>query len=468
MAGRTSKKLLLAANDAVIKATEAIDKKPTEYGIDGHPGLRLLVQPKQDGGPVKGHAAFVFRYSIQDADGARTFRRSTLGSRLSLTLKAATIKARELSTKLDQGVDPVREAAEQADAERQRKAAKTLRQMFTDRVSKDDRRAAGTLAGYQEAMERDVFTDLGDLPAAEITAEQIARVLEVVEKRSKWQAHKARSALGSTYRWAIKRRVGGVRVNPVAGLGFTHKGKARKRLPTSSELAMIWKALDSGNLTKPMQLILKLAILTGQRLGQVVGARLSELESIETANPLWRIPAERMKVKDRDQILPLSVEAAVLFKQAIALAGDRAKTTGCAFPADIGRVAKKVKRTPRTPHINRESASRAMDRLCDHLRKDFKIANPGKAVPLENLVLHDMRKAVTTHLRETHRTPSDVCDLILHHSKKGVTGSHYDFAILEGPVREAMQRWADHVAVITGQRAAHISVDNVRQIRAPV
>jgi hypothetical protein len=93
-----------------------------------------------------------------------------------------------------------------------------------------------------------------------------------------------------------------------------------------------------------------------------------------------------------------------------------------------------------------------MKRLCESIRDDFTTKNPGQESPLEKLVLHDMKKAVTTHLRETHHTQRDVCDLILHHAKAGVTGSHYDFAILDGPVRKAMQQWADHVSFITEKR----------------
>jgi hypothetical protein len=55
---------------------------------------------------------------------------------------------------------------------------------------------------------------------------------------------------------------------------------------------------------------------------------------------------------------------------------------------------------------------------------------------------------VTTWLREHRHVSSDICDLILHHSRKGVTASHYDFATLEGPVRRALQDWADHVEAV--------------------
>jgi hypothetical protein len=54
---------------------------------------------------------------------------------------------------------------------------------------------------------------------------------------------------------------------------------------------------------------------------------------------------------------------------------------------------------------------------------------------------------------------SDVCDLILHHARKGVTASHYDFSTLEGPVRKALQDWAKEAA----ERAQEIVSKDVLQ-----
>jgi integrase len=439
MAGKAATERTLPNNDAKVRTQSAIDGRATEFSIAGQRGLRLLVQPYRDGGPTNGHGAFVFRYGVIK-NGSRVQRRLALGARDAITLKDATTKADELRRKLASGIDPVEEAETVEAAKAAKRNARTLRQLFEDRCAKDSSRASVTLVGYADVLNRDVFPELGDKPAADITAEQIAAVLEVAEHRSKWQAHRARSALGSTYRWAIKRRVGGIKQNPVHGLGFTFQGKARDRLATDSELSTIWHATNAQvGMTKPMQLIMKLVILTGQRLSQVVGAQLSELKVLDAANPLWRIPGERMKRKARDQVLPLSVEAAEIFRQAIELGGERVAVTGCVFPADLSRTSKLKPKATRTAHINRESASRAMARLCDNLE-------------IEGLVLHDMRKAVTTYLREVHHTPSDVCDLILHHAPRGVTGSHYDFSILEGPVRLAMQQWSNHVVRIVEHR----------------
>jgi integrase len=239
----------------------------------------------------------------------------------------------------------------------------------------------------------------------------------------------------------VKRRK--VRSNPTIGLGFTIQSKPRNRVLNDRELRTLWDAVDNGpGLSDAMRLILKLAILTGQRESEVAGALTSELQ-LHTANPKWRIPSERIKRKNREQIVPLSSQAVTLFTRAVELSnGSR-----YVFPADTLRVRKGNE--ARTPHIHGESVSRAMARLRER-------------VGLDDARVHDLRKTVTTWLRETRLTSSDVCDLILHNARKGVTASHYDFSTLEGPVRKALQDWADHV---TGQNA---TATNVVRIGAAV
>ena len=105
-----------------------------------------------------------------------------------------------------------------------------------------------------------------------------------------------------------------MRINPVAGLGFTYQAKPRNRVLTDNELGKLWRAIDSEDFgaTEPMRILLKLALLTGQRNSEVAGARISEL-TLDSANPMWRIPGERMKRKNREQVVPLSPLAAELF-----------------------------------------------------------------------------------------------------------------------------------------------------------
>ena len=127
----------------------------------------------------------------------------------------------------------------------------------------------------------------------------------------------------------------------------------------------------------------------------------------------------------REQVIPLSEQAAELFQRALELS-DNAEF---AFPANTGSV--KIGKKPRTPHINGQSVSRAMRRLRE--RYD-----------LDDVTLHDMRRCVATWLGNQAVRPG-VIELILNHTKTDVTGRHYMFAKMSDAVRQALQSWADHV-----------------------
>jgi integrase len=409
----------------ITKASQAEYAKPvggkqTEYRVEGVRGLVLLVAKS-------GLATWLFKYSVA-TDQGRKFRTVNIGRRSDVSLADAKAEAGRLFSLVDHGQDPAQQAKGEAKA---RAEALTFRELWDERLRLDDRCAASTLKNYRTALELDVFPTLGDLPACEITGTQIAHVLSVVEERSKLTAHKCRSAIGGTYRWALRRRL--VNFNPTVGLGYTHRSPPRTRILSSEELSKLWQGIDTAKYVSPaMRCVLKLVVLTGQRIGQVTGASVSELEHMGTATPLWRIPAYRMKRKDREQIVPLSAQAAALFRDALALRYD--PKNAYVFPADMARV--RVGKKPRTPHIHRESATKAVARVC-------------ASIGIEDFCGHDNRKAITTWLAEVKRTPSDVLDMILHHASKGVTGTHYNFATLQGPVREALQSWADHVTVVS-------------------
>ena len=431
MAGK-AKRLLPFNDQAVAKVARTKVDRQTEWKIAGAPGLSLVVKPS-------GVATFFVRYQVGKGTD-RTLRRQAIGrakddeQQARITLHDARTKALAFTSDVALGGDPIAKAQSDEAAAKARKNALTFRQLFEERVSKDDKRSERTMGDYRAVLEADVFDELGDLPATEITADQIATVLEKIEDRSKHAAHKARSAIGSTFRWALSRRK--VKVNPAKGLGFTHQSKPRNRVLTDDELAKLWRGLDSDDLTvtEPVRLILKLAVLTGQRNSEVAGAERSELR-LDGANPMWRIPSERMKARGREQIVPLSKQAAALFARALELAGDDAAYV---FP---GTTHGRRNKTRRAEHIAQESVSRAM-------KKATKLAK------IEDAWVHDMRRCVTTWLREHKHVSSDVCDLILHHSRKGVTASHYDFSTLEGPVRRALQDWADHVAAVSRTKAS--------------
>jgi integrase len=324
----------------------------------------------------------------------------------------------------------------------------TLRQLFDQFEANDRDRASRTMSDYREALERDVFKKLGDVPVAEITAKDIAKALTKIESRSRNAAHKCRAALGSLYKWATKRLV--VDSNIMVGMGFTHKNERREIELGDDGLAKLWRAIDNEEFgaTPSTRVLLKLVMLTGQRNSEVCGARRSELHiDAAVANPYWHIPGTRMKRKDRDQYVFLSDQARTLFDEALVLAGD----SEFVFPATThGRHVEGVQRES----ITQESVSKAWARL-------------RRLAGVKNVNLHDMRKVLTSWLGDRGER-SDVLDRILHHhvghhsnQRSSVTESHYNFAVMAGPLRDAWQRWADHVETVVSGRK-----DNVHPLLA--
>lgn len=405
---------------AVRKIANTPHGSQTAYTIKDVPGLMLTCFPS-------GTATFSVRYSVK---GQR--KKESIGPWGVVTLADARARALEVAAGAASNVDVLAVEAKE-------KSQLTLQQLWDKRLELETVRADRTMSDYGRALKADVLPKLGKRIASEITADDIADVLEEVEDRTKHGARHCRVALSSLYRWAQKRRL--VRVNPVAGLGFNYSGKARRRVLTDTELRKLWHSIDNTpTVSGAMCHILKLAILTGQRNSEVAGMEVAELKGLGTAAPKWVIPAHRMKRKNEDQNVPLSKQAAEIARQVLTKAGGIHVFEGSTH----GRVGGKWRQN----FVANNTVSRSMGKVT-------------KRAGLSDIHLHDMRKCVTSWLAEHGHATPEVLDAILHHGRKGVTGSHYNFALYEGQVRKALQIWADHVWQITGQADETASANNV-------
>ena len=87
--------------------------------------------------------------------------------------------------------------------------------------------------------------------------------------------------------WAVAR---GHYHNPAAAMQEDDAGKPRERFLEDEEIAALWPALTM--LKRPVELALKLALVTGQRIGEVCGMTEEEIDSTKS---IWTIPAEVKK-----------------------------------------------------------------------------------------------------------------------------------------------------------------------------
>ena len=416
------------AIEAVLKKEVANQEKSrvrrqTEWKVADVPGLRLVLMKS-------GQASYHLRFTA--GEGVRRKQRREALGRANGVSAIGLPKARAIALAVAKDGPAILGLDTSPDD-----LQATLRRVF-DSFEKWNQRDGNaeaisprTLADYRDQLERDVFKKLGDVPVVEIKKKDIVQLLVKTEARSSNAAHKARAALGSLYKWASKRDI--VADNFMVGMGFTHKNKARDRVATDDEIAALWKAIERPDFdaTPSMRLVLKLAILTGQRNSEVAGAKRSELQiGASVANPKWTIPKARMKRKDRDQHVFLSTQATALFREAVEVAGDDPYV----FPA----------KDDRSDHLSQDSVSHAF-------------ARARELAEIENLTLHDMRKAITTWLGDRGER-GDVLDRIQHHhsghatgNRSSVTDSHYNFSVMAEPLRSAWQAWADHVRRVIEQ-----------------
>jgi integrase len=220
--------------------------------------------------------------------------------------------------------------------------------------------------------------------------------------------NRVRSTLSAFFAWLI--REGLLDVNPVVGTGKADEGPSRDRVLTQTELASIWR-----HATGSFGDIIRLLVLTAQRRNEIGLLRWSE---VDFERGMIVLPPERTKNKVRHE-LPLTPTALAILKKryranASAKGNDARVFTG----------------------INWYRDKLALD------------AAPPKSVKAWRL--HDLRRTAATGMAELGVQPH-IIEAVLNHvsGHKGGVAGIYNRARYEGEMREALQRWADHVEAIT-------------------
>jgi integrase len=264
-------------------------------------------------------------------------------------------------------------------------------------------------------MRSDVLPVIGDMKLAELHRRDIHRVLDPIKERgSPAMAGKVYADLRAMFRWAVAR--GFLDQSPVTGMEEDDGSKVRTRFLTEEEIAALWPALSM--LKPPVAMALRLALVTGQRIGEVCGMTESELD---LPKALWNIPAERSKNGEAHTV-PLSDVALELIAEA------RSKAIG-------GRL------------ISRSSEAVAQALL-------YKIDR----LPVTGWTAHDLRRTVCTHLAKMGFSPLVIGSVVNHRqvTKQGVTLGvyvQYDYAKEK---REALDAWAERLAAIVDGGAAKV------------
>jgi integrase len=278
-------------------------------------------------------------------------------------------------------------------------------------------------------LAHDILPTLGPLSAKRVTRDQVVRVINTITARGATRrADTARAIIRSIFAFGIDR--GLVDSNPAAGLRNRHAYHPREVIAGADHIRTLWDAIEGGRapMTPAIGLIVRLALLTGLRRAELAATRRADLD-LESARPLLTIPSGRAKNRNLHRV-PLSPQAAHLFREALGRAGDSAYV----FPGAI----------PGT-HVLPRSVSKAMERT-------------RAALGIADVTIHDLRRTVGTRMSELG-VPRDVRERILNHGGKragDLTDGVYNRYEFDAEKQAALELWADALDVILGRRLPEV------------
>jgi integrase len=318
--------------DAKIKAAKG-KGKPYRLGDSG----QLYLQVSPSGGR---HWRMNYTYGRSKSDPRKPAQKTlAFGSYPEVTLLEARKKRDEAKALLRDGHDPAvvrRVAVKTRSAENENTFEKVARRWHALKVRGwDDVHARDVIT----SLERDVFPAIGDLPITALKAPKLLEVLQAVEARGAIEtAHRLRQRMSAVFSYGIG---GGLcDADPAASLGNNLREipKAKKqpsiidgKRDQVSRITAVRQMLidcEAERCRAATKLALRMIALTAVRPGELAGARWSEFEDLDGSEPLWRIPASRMKgdkerkaETDGDHLVPLARQAVDILRVLRTLTG---------------------------------------------------------------------------------------------------------------------------------------------------
>jgi integrase len=149
-----------------------------------------------------------------------------------------------------------------------------------------------------DSLRRDIFPTLGTLPINNITPAMVLETLRTVEERPAIEtARRLRQRMSGVFVYAIASGVG--TADPAAIVRSAMKPLPTKgrqpALTTLADAQDLLKSVESAKASPVTKIASRLLALTVVRPGVLRNAEWSEFEQLDGPEPIWRIPAAKMK-----------------------------------------------------------------------------------------------------------------------------------------------------------------------------
>jgi len=342
-----------------------------------------------------------------------------LGAYPSVTLAEARKQAQEAHDLLVKGIDP----AEQKAALKIKTNVATFEGVARDWLARKKGKLAPTYFDkIEKTIRANLFPRLGEKPIREVTAGMVLECLRAMEARNAIElARRCKAYAAAIFDYAAALELVPVGYNPAKGLTRdVLESRAVKHFPhlVEAELGEFLRALVEYPGKPLTRLAVKLLLLTFVRPGELRAAKWEEF-TLDGDMPVWRIPAERMKMRHPHSV-PLSRQVVEALKELQIFSGHSAYL----FPGGQGRL----------PYMSEGTVSKAIAIL------GFK----GRVVG------HGFRATASTILNESRQFHPDVIERQLAHKDRNEIRAIYNRAEHLGERQRLMQWWADKLdALVT-------------------
>ena len=370
------------------------------YKLSDGDGLHLLIKPN-------GSKLWRFRYRFAGVE-----KMLALGSYPATKLAEAREKRNDARAVIEAGNDPsVQKKLDRLAAEMA--ARNTFKHLAEEHVANlADNGASSTTVEKHRWLLEDVARPIAHRPIADLTAAELLDLLKRVERSGRREtAKRLRSTIGSVFRLAVVTlRAESDPTWALKGALLRPQVQHHAAITDEKEFGAFLRALEGYTGWPSLQAALKFQMLTCARPGE---ARLARCAEVNFEKALWRIPAERTKMR-RQHDVPLSRQAIEVLKAAWPL-------------VDSGEeYLFQSLRTSRKP-LSENAINAALRRM---------------GYTKDEATAHGFRSTASTLLNERGYNP-DVIEAALGHQSANAVRRTYNRARYWPERVKLMQDWAD-------------------------
>ena len=346
----------------------------------------------------------------------------SLGVWPDVSLKEARDERFEAKKKIKIGIDPNDKRKESLEAQKIYFEKEKERETTTFRIIAEEWLSRQSVLwterhsrGVQNSLKIHVLPDLGEIPIADISTQDVIAILRKIEADGKYETcYRLRQKIEAIFSYAeIEGKCVG---NPAKGLQqilTKPQPKSQNSLPISELPEFLKKMVADKDAIPTTLLAMKFIILTFVRTSELRFADWKEFD-IDCTEPLWVIPEERMKMR-RIHHVPLSRQAVNILKEMQQFSGPE----GYVFPQ----------------FYNRKKAMSENTLLYFSNRLGYAGRN----------TVHGFRTVASTVLNESRKWHPDVIERQLAHQESNKVRSAYNRAEYLNERRNMMEWWSEYI-----------------------